>query len=147
MAIAGITSIGVDDRASVAAIQKALECGINHFDSAYSYGLDGRSDRVLRTALNGNYGSVVVASKVGMYYDSDGNRKLDTSPETLIRQAREIVERLGIDQLDLLYLHCTDGSTSIEDSAEALVRLQDQGLTKYVGASNLNAVQLGRLRL
>ncbi len=92
--IAGITSLGVSDEASIETIHKALECGINHFDTAYSYGFDGRSDRVLRTALQGDYSQVVIASKVGMYYDSQGVRTLDTRPATLRRHCQEIIERL-----------------------------------------------------
>ena len=142
--IAGVTSLGVEDRESVATILAARGCGINHFDTAYSYGAGGRSDRVLREALGGDYSGVVIASKVGMYYDEAGERKLDARPETLKRHCGEILERLGVDRIDLLYLHSPDGVTSIERSAEALADLQREGKVWHVGVSNVDAEGLRR---
>jgi aryl-alcohol dehydrogenase-like predicted oxidoreductase len=142
--ISGVTSLGVTDASSIATIQQARQCGINHFDSAYSYGLNGESDRILRTALEGDYSGVIVASKVGMYYDATGTRQLDSRPETLRRHCHEILERLGTHQLDILYLHCVDGSTPIEESAECLADLQAEGLARYLAISNIDVDQLTR---
>lgn len=142
--ISGVTSLGVTDANSIATIQQARQCGINHFDSAYSYGLNGESDRILRAALDGNYSDVIVASKVGMYYDANGTRQLDSRPETLRRHSHEILERLGSPRLDILYLHCVDGTTPIEASAECLAELQAEGLARYLAVSNVDADQLAR---
>jgi aryl-alcohol dehydrogenase-like predicted oxidoreductase len=144
--IAGITSIGVTDQQSIATIRRAIECGIDHFDTAYSYGFDGQSDRLLRAAVGGDYSTITVASKVGMYYDASRSRKLDSSPTTLRKHCYEIIERLGIDCLDLLYLHCSDGKTSIEESATCLAELQRAGLAKHIGVSNIDTEQLAVFR-
>ncbi len=134
--MAGISSLGVDDAQSEATIHAALDHGINHFDTAYSYGYDGRSDRVLKRSLRNRADDVVIGSKVGTHYASDLSRVMDASPERLRRQADEIRLRLGIDRIDLLYLHCPDGITPIETSAQALAEMVDQGVVRYVGLSN-----------
>lgn len=134
--MSGISSMGVDDALSEATIHAALEHGINHFDTAYSYGYDGRSDRVLRNALRGRTDEAIIGSKVGSHYTSDKTRVLDASPERLKREADEIRTRLGLDQIDLLYLHTPDGVTPIEQSAQALAELVSQGAVRYVGLSN-----------
>jgi aryl-alcohol dehydrogenase-like predicted oxidoreductase len=133
--MAGISSIGVNDADSMATIEAALECGINHFDTAYSYGYSGESDRLLRRVL-GDRADVVIATKVGSHYTPDKQRVLDARPETLKRHAMESCERLGRSTLDVLYLHTPDSYTPIEQSAEALADLQQQGIARYIGLSN-----------
>ena len=68
---AGVTSLGVEDSQSVRTIRTALEHGINLLDTAFSYGADGRSDKVLKEALtNVPRDKYVLCSKVGTLYDS-----------------------------------------------------------------------------
>ncbi len=133
---AGISSIGVSDSSSCATIEAALECGINHFDTAYSYGYDGRSDRVLRQVLENRWEEVVLGTKVGMHYDSNQQRVLDCSKKRILFEVDEIRKRLGIDRIDLLYLHSLDGKTAILDVAETFAKLVDDNIVRYVGLSN-----------
>ncbi len=134
--MAGVTSLDVDTKNSLATIQEALNAGINHFDTAFSYGYDGESDRLLKQALGPKIDSVIVATKVGTHFDP--NRKLvrDARPERLNFEVDAIRTRLDRDQLDLLYLHAPDGVTSIEKSAEALAAMVRKGIVRYVGLSN-----------
>ena len=92
--MAGISSLGVNDADSIATIEAALECGITHFDTAYSYGYSGESDQLLRRVL-GDRTDVVIATKVGSHYTPDKQRVLDARPETLKRHTMESCERLG----------------------------------------------------
>jgi len=134
---AGITSLGVDDAQSILTIQTALACGINHFDTAFSYGADGRSDRVLNQALQDvPRESYVLCSKVGTHYDEAGQRAVDGRGATLIEQTQRSLERLGISAIDLQYLHQPDPKIDLRESAEALLRLQEMGLIRQVGLSN-----------
>jgi len=144
--MAGITSLDVDDQKSIATVHAALDAGINHFDTAFSYGYDGRSDRVLRETLKSRSEEVVVATKVGMHYDTNRQRVLDASPSRLRLEVDVIRARLGLDVLDLLYLHSPDGKTPIESSAETLAKFVDQGIVKYVGVSNVDYAQAIRFR-
>jgi aryl-alcohol dehydrogenase-like predicted oxidoreductase len=134
--MSGVSSLGIQPSQCVEAIECALHLGINHFDTAYSYGKQGESDRLLRQVLSGRWDQVVVASKVGTHYDHHGNRQLDASPARLTADAEEIRQRLGVDCIDLMYLHAPDGRTPVERSAEALARLQQKGIIRSIGVSN-----------
>ncbi len=145
--MAGVSSLGIDDAQSEATIRAAMEHGVNHFDTAYSYGYDGRSDRVLRQSLGHCMDQVVIGSKVGTHYAPDRSRVMDASPKRLKQQAEEIRLRLGIDRIDLLYLHSPDGVTPIEASAQALAELCDQGVVRYVGLSNASLEETRRFAM
>lgn len=134
--MSGVSSLGIQPSQCVEAIECALHLGINHFDTAYSYGKQGESDRLLRQVLSGRWDQVVVASKVGSHYDHLGNRQLDASPARLTADAEEIRQRLGVDCIDLMYLHAPDGRTPVERSAEALARMQQKGVIRSIGVSN-----------
>ena len=142
--ISGISTLDVDDQQSIATIHAALDAGINHFDTAFSYGYDGRSDRVIRTALERRDETVVISTKVGMHYDSNRQRVLDASPSRLRFEVDAIRKRLNRDVLELLYLHSPDAITPIESSAETLASLVKQGIVRYVGVSNVDVEQAVR---
>jgi aryl-alcohol dehydrogenase-like predicted oxidoreductase len=134
--MAGVTSLGVDEKSSLATVEAALEAGINHFDTAHSYGYDGQSDRILRQSLGEHIHSVIVATKVGTHFNSDRKLIRDARPERLDYEVNVIRTRLGLDRLELLYLHAPDGETPIERSAEALAAMVQSGIVRYVGLSN-----------
>ena len=67
--MSGVSSLGIQPSQCVEAIECALQLGVNHFDTAYSYGKQGESDRLLKQVLSGRWDQVVVASKVGSHYD------------------------------------------------------------------------------
>lgn len=134
---AGVTSIGVDDTLSVYTVQAALAHGINLLDTAYSYGPDGRSDRVLRQALlRVPRESYVLSSKVGTHYDAQGQRVVDGRGSVLIEQTQCSLLRLGVEVIDLQYLHQPDPQIDLRESAEALLQLKEKGLIRYAGLSN-----------
>ncbi|MEY4565504.1 MAG: ral stress protein 69 [Planctomycetota bacterium] len=141
---AGITSLGVDDRLSEETILAALDAGINFIDTAYSYGFDGRSDRVVAAALRRFSGPLILSSKVGTHYNSDRVRTIDGRPETITRHTEESLKRLGVERIDLLYLHQPDPNVAIERSAEALLSLHRRGLIRYVGLSNATVEETDR---
>lgn len=140
--IAGISSLDVNDQDSLRTIAAALDCGINFFDTAYSYGFNGQADLLLAKALKGRTGGTIVATKVGTHYDADGQRVVDGSPETLIRHAKESLDRLNRDSLDVLYLHTPDPNVPLEESADAIAELISSGIVMYAGVSNVNLQQL-----
>ncbi len=140
--IAGMTSLGVNDADSLKTLQAAFDAGINFFDTAYCYGPDGESDRLISKALIDRRDSIVIATKGGVHWDSGGNRVQDASPERLIRECDESLRRLGTDHVDLLYLHAADPRIPIADSAGALKSLLDAGKTRSVGVSNTTIDQI-----
>lgn len=141
--ISGISSLGVNDQDSLSTIHRALDCGINFFDTAFSYGYAGQSDHLLARALRGRQkDNVVIASKVGTHYDPAGNRVIDGRPETLIQHTKQSLGRLTVERIPLMYLHTPDPNVSILESADALAELQSTGLIESVGVSNVNLEQL-----
>ncbi len=140
--ISGMTSLHVTEADSIATLEAAVNAGINHFDTAYCYGANGESERLIAKALGSRRDEIVIATKGGIEWSADGQRVLDARPATLRRQCEESLRRLDTDRVELLYLHAPDGVTPIADSAGELKRLQDEGKTRTVGASNLSLAQL-----
>ncbi len=141
--MAGITSVSRTDL-SIATIQEAWRLGVRWFDTAYSYGYDGESDRLLKTALADFLPQAKVIGKVGQRWTPERVRVVDGGPETLRRDAEESLDRLGVDRFELLLLHQPDPRVSIERSAEALCELRDRGLAVAIGVCNANRAELDR---
>ena len=81
--IAGITSIGVTEADSLATIAAALDAGINFFDTAYCYGYDGESEKLVGRVLRPHRKEVVIATKCGIHWGRDQKQVKDARPETL----------------------------------------------------------------
>ena len=142
--MSGISSIGVTDEQSIATIRAAMECGIRFFDTAYSYGYDGRSDLVLEEAIRGRRSEVVIAHKVGSHWDSEGKRCIDGSRQRLMDQAEQCLRRLKTDFVDVMYLHTPDPNTPLEESANVIRAICEKGWARYAAVSNVTADQAER---
>lgn len=140
--ISGMTSLGVTREQSEATIQAAVDHGINFFDTAYCYGVDGESEKLVGSVLGSRRDDCVLATKGGIHWGPNGQRILDASPARLRAECDASLARMDIEVIDLLYLHAPDERTSIAESAGALSDLQREGKTRFVGASNLTLQQL-----
>ncbi|ODA29680.1 aldo/keto reductase [Planctopirus hydrillae] len=140
--IAGITTQGVTWPRSLATLQAAFDAGINFFDTAYCYGYEGESERLIAEALGHVRDKIVIASKGGIHWSADRVQVKDGRPETIIRQCEESLQRLGTDVIDLYYLHSPDPQVPVEISAEAFLRLFEQGKIRSAGLSNATLEQL-----
>jgi aryl-alcohol dehydrogenase-like predicted oxidoreductase len=140
--IAGMTSLDVNEADSLATLQAALDAGINFLDTAYAYGTNGESERLIARVVADRREEVVIATKGGIAWSEGGSRVIDCRPETLVRQCDESLTRLDTDYVDLLYLHAPDPATPLAESAAALRGLLDRGKTRAVGVSNLSLAQL-----
>jgi myo-inositol catabolism protein IolS len=131
----------VDDRTSIAAIRKAVELGVNLFDTADVYGF-GRSERVLSDALGADRDRVIVATKFGVAWDETGRTWRDSSPA----RAREALEgslrRLRLDRIPLYQVHWPDGRTPLDDTLAELERQRDAGKIDLIGVSNCSAPEI-----
>ena len=139
--ITGITSIDVNEADSLATLEAAFEAGINFFDTAYCYGFEGQSERMIGRTFRSRRDQIVIATKGGIHWE---NRKQarDGSPATLKRQCDESLQRLGTDRVELLYLHAPDPNVPVAESAGALKELLDAGKTRAAGLSNATLAQL-----
>jgi aryl-alcohol dehydrogenase-like predicted oxidoreductase len=136
--IAGMTSPGVNDEDSLATIRACFDLGVNHLDTAYCYGREGQSERLIARALGSRRKEMVLATKAGQHWDDQGQLRRDASAATLRRQTEESLRRLATDHVELLYLHAPDEKVPIAESAAALRRLMDEGKTRAVGVSNVD---------
>jgi aryl-alcohol dehydrogenase-like predicted oxidoreductase len=147
--IAGITSGITSDVDNRATIEAAHGAGVRWFDTAFSYGYDGESDRLLgefladlerRSPAERSHCGVI--GKVGQRWTTDRQREVDSSPKTLRADAETSLRRLRIDCFDLLMLHSVDPQVDIQESAAAMVELQQTGMTRKIGVCNIDLAQL-----
>jgi len=140
--IAGMTTPGIIEADSIATIRACFELGVNHLDTAYMYGADGESERLIAKALGNRRGEMVIATKGGFHWGPDGSQTHDASPATLRRECEESLRRLNTDHVELYYLHAPDKNVPLAESAGELKRLKDEGKTLAIGVSNVNLTQL-----
>ncbi|WP_312950176.1 aldo/keto reductase [Superficieibacter sp.] len=120
-------------------IQRALEGGINFFDTANSYS-DGSSEEIVGRALRdfARREEIVVATKV---YHQVGDLAEGLSRAQILRSIDDSLRRLNMDYVDLLQIHRWDYNTPIEETLEALNDVVKAGKARYIGASSMHAAQ------
>jgi aryl-alcohol dehydrogenase-like predicted oxidoreductase len=137
----------LDAGRSRAVIRRALDLGVNAFDTANVYG-SGRSEEILGEAVRADRDDVLIFSKVGLGAPGPGspmNRNgRDLSRRAVIDAAHASLRRLGTDRIDLYQLHCWDDLTPIEETLSALDYLVTSGSVRYVGCSNYAGWQVQR---
>jgi aryl-alcohol dehydrogenase-like predicted oxidoreductase len=134
----------LDEEASRAIIRRALELGINFFDTANVYA-KGRSEEILGRALKdyANRDEVVIATKVrGRMHDGPNGEGL--SRKAIMSEINNSLRRLNTDYVDLYIIHRWDYNTPIEETMAALHELVQAGKVRYIGASAMYAWQFQR---
>jgi aryl-alcohol dehydrogenase-like predicted oxidoreductase len=137
-----------DESESLHLIHRALDGGVTLLDSADSYQLPleqpGHNESLLARALRSrsDAGRVHVASKGGRAVDVRGERYCAASPDALRRACLGSRERLGVDAIDLYYLHRPDPAVPFADSVGTLVELAEEGAIRWIGVSNVSTAQL-----
>jgi aryl-alcohol dehydrogenase-like predicted oxidoreductase len=134
-----------DDEQSVAAIQRALEEGVNWIDTAAAYGF-GRSERVVGRALDGLTQRPYVFTKCSLLEGPGRTVVHSLNRDSILREAEASLQRLGVDAIDLYQIHWPDPPEDIEQGWAALVELKDQGLVRHIGVSNFDVEQLRRIQ-
>ena len=129
---------------SFAILEACLEAGVDHLDTSNVYGM-GRSERAIGQFLKDHPGTrdrFHIATKAAITRDADGNRYFDNSPEHLESELDKSLEKMGIDCVDLFYVHRREASRPIEEVAETLGRLVAKGKTKAIGFSEIAPTSL-----
>lgn len=131
----------IDEDQSRTIIKKALDLGINFFDTANVYS-DGMSEEFLGRALKdfANRDEIVIATKV-FFPMHDGSNSMGLSRKTIMNEIDKSLERLGTDYVDLYITHRWDYNTPIEETMEALHDVVKSGKARYIGASAMYAWQ------
>jgi aryl-alcohol dehydrogenase-like predicted oxidoreductase len=124
-----------NDADSIAVIHRALELGLNFFDTADIYGV-GRNEELVGRALRDRRDRAVIATKFGNVRGPNGAFiGVNGKPEYVRRACDASLERLGIDTIDLYYQHRVDPETPIEDTVGAMADLVRQGKVRHLGLS------------
>src|SRR5690348_17046068 len=129
------TGGGLDDDESIRTIQRALDLGVTHIDTAEIYG-PFHSEELVGRAVKGRRDEVVLATKFGLVSHSRGGPGvLDSSPANVRAAVEGSLARLGTDHIDLYYQHRVDPNTPIEDTVGALADLVAAGKILHIGLS------------
>ncbi len=131
-----------DETEAIATIHRAIELGVNFFDTAEVYG-PYANERLVGRALRGRRDGVAIATKFGFKF-SNGVRGVNGTPENVKRVANESLARLGIDTIDLYYQHRRDPAVPIEETIGAMKALIDEGKVRYLGLSEVSPETLRR---
>ena len=133
----------VNDKAESAEIvHKAIDLGVNLFDTADVYGERGKSEEWLGSALGARRPEVVIATKFAGPMSSERFDMEGGSRRYIMQAVEASLQRLGTDYIDLYQMHRTDEKTPIEETLRALDDLVKQGKVRYIGCSNYAAWQL-----
>jgi len=130
------------DRDPVAVVHAALDAGITMVDTADAY----QNEELVGRTIRGRRDEVLLASKFGLVWRDEVAGGFDVRADpSYVRQACEAsLQRLGVDVIDLYYLHHRSEKTSIEETVGALAELVGQGKVRYLGMSNVTAEDLRR---
>ena len=137
---------GTDENASVATVRGALEQGVNLIDTAPVYG-SGVSEEIVGQALGvaGLRAHAVIATKVGLE-SHDGKVYRNATRARIMEEIDESLRRLRTDYIDIYQVHWPDPLVPIEETAEAMRTLYEQGKIRAVGVSNFSVAQMERFR-
>jgi aryl-alcohol dehydrogenase-like predicted oxidoreductase len=134
-----------DDEESIGAIHLALEQGINWIDTAAAYGF-GRSEQIVGRALDGVAERPYVFTKGSLLEGPDRRVVHSLKRDSILREAANSLQRLGVDAIDLYQIHWPIPAADIEEGWAALAELKDQGLVRHIGVSNFDVNQLRRIQ-
>ncbi|HZZ30557.1 MAG TPA: aldo/keto reductase [Phenylobacterium sp.] len=137
---------GTDDLQSIATIRAAVDHGVNLIDTAPAYGF-GRSEEVVGKAIaEGKLRSrVLIASKVALEWQ-DGSVFRNASRARILQEVEDSLRRLQTDYIDIYQVHWPDPRVEMEETAEAMGDLFEQGKIRAIGVSNFSVEQMERFR-
>ena len=147
-AIGGTDWGKVDEQESLSAVQRALDKGINFFDTADVYGV-GRSERILSKGLGSNKKNVVIGTKFGVNWETDPNGGraktfFDSTPKRAVEALESSLRRLQLDCIPLYQIHWPDPKTPISDTLEVLIKAREAGKIRYIGVSNFSIAHISQ---
>ena len=133
-----------EESESLATIARALDLGVTFLDTADAYG-EGANEELVGRAIRARRSEVFLATKFGFVFDPvSGERSIDGSPEHVAAACEASRHRLGVETIDLYYLHRVDPKTPIEETVRAMGDLVRDGKVRHLGLSEVSAETLRR---
>jgi aryl-alcohol dehydrogenase-like predicted oxidoreductase len=131
-----------DPEEAIATIHRALELGVDMIDTSDAYGA-GKNEELVGRALKGRRDKAILASKFGNI-QTPNSQGVNGRPEYVIEACEKSLKRLGLDMIDLYYIHRVDTDVPIEDTVGAMVKLKQQGKIRFLGISEAAPATLRR---
>ncbi len=141
----GVWGPPADREAALATLRHVTELGVNFIDTADSYGPDV-SEELIAEALHPYPEGLVIATKGGWLRAGPGQWTHNASPRHLEEAVAGSLKRLRLERIDLYQLHIPDPAVSFDASMETLVRMQEQGVIRHIGLSNVTLEHVERAR-
>lgn len=132
---------GLDDGAGRKLVDAAIANGINLLDTAYVYGL-GHSEQLVGQVVKEHRREELVIATKGAHDFSTGREVIRNDPDFITQQVDQSLKRLGVDYIDIYYLHFPDHDTPKDEAVGALQRLREAGKIRAIGISNFNLDQI-----
>ena len=132
-----------DDDESAATLERAVELGINFFDTADIYGI-GHNEELVGKVLKKYRDRVIIATKFANQVLPGGKRAINGRPEYVRAACDASLKRLGVDRIDLYYQHRVDKNVPIEETVGAMAELVREGKVRYLGLSEAGANTIRR---
>ena len=133
-----------DEQESIATIRRAVELGINFFDTAEAYGPFTNEELLGRVLRDYPRDQVVIATKFGMRFENGRIAGTDSRPEHIPEAVEASLQRMQVDYIDLLYQHRVDFTVPIEDTVGAMANLVEQGKVRFLGLSEAGDATIRR---
>jgi aryl-alcohol dehydrogenase-like predicted oxidoreductase len=131
MSLSGVYGTS-DDANGIELIHRAIDLGVDHFDSSDMYGW-GQNEELLGRALQGRRSGILIATKFGQTRRPGGANGVDGSPGYIAQACEASLKRLGVEVIDLYYQHRVDPAVPVEDTVGAMARLVEQGKVRFLG--------------
>ena len=134
-----------DPKESVATIHRAIELGVTFLDTADIYG-NGANEELVGSAIRDRRDKVILATKFGIVRtpETPQQRSINGHPDYVRQSCERSLARLGVETIDLYYIHRTDPSVPIEETVGAMARLVEDGKVRFIGLSEPGADTLRR---
>lgn len=134
-----------DEAQAIAVLRQAVEAGVDHIDTSDFYG-PHITNQLIRKALHPYPKELVLVTKIGARRDADAAWLPATAPDELEAAVHDNLRNLGVEALDIVNFRAFDPvegvETPMEEPLEVMVRLQEQGLIRHIGVSNVSAAQV-----
>ena len=128
---------------SIRSIEKAFDLGINFYDTAPVYGF-GYSEKLLGKALCSKRKEIKIATKCGLRWEREEIKSIEkkATRESILEEIDLSLQRLQTDYIDLYQVHWPDESIPVEETMDALLKIQKAGKVRYIGVSNYSVDQM-----